>query len=108
MAVQAAIASRFEAWAPLTEAQFAAQSPGTAEREEAEAAAEAEAVAVKPVQYRAVPAGRGAQRAAIHAIMKPDAVTKQQPDVLISKVTFVSIYVSWGGKGGGGGGGGTA
>lgn len=78
--MQAAIADRFEAWAPLTEAQLAAQTPRTVRREETEAAAAAEAVAVRPVQYRAVPAGRGAQRAAVHAIMTQSAA-KQRPDV---------------------------
>ena len=86
--MQAAIADRFEAWATLTEAQLAAQTPRTVQREETEAAAAAEAVAVGPVQYRAVPPGRGAQRAAVHAIMKPPVV-KQRSDNPVPEVRFM-------------------
>lgn len=85
--MQAAIAERFEAWASLTDAQLAAQTPRTVRREEAEVAAAAEAVAVGPVQYRAVPPGRGAQRAAVHAIMH-NPVARQHRDIAIPEVNF--------------------
>lgn len=97
--MQAAIGDRIEAWVPMTEALLAAQIPRTLEEEEAEAAAEAEAVAVRPVQYRAVPPGRGAQRAAVHAIMSQGAVRKQQPDALVVEVTLILAY-GWKGQAG--------
>ena len=90
--MQAAIGDRIEAWVPMTEAQLAAQVLRTEEEEEAEAAAEAEAVAVRPVQYRAVPPGRGAQRAVVHAIMSQGAVRKQQPAALTVEVMFTLVY----------------
>lgn len=89
--MQAAIGDRIEAWVPVTEAQLAAQIPRTAEEEEAEAAAKAEAVAVRPVQRRAVPPGRGAQRAVVHAIMSQGAVRKQQPGTFAAEVIFTFV-----------------
>lgn len=86
--MQAAIGDRIEAWVPMTEALLAAQMPCTVEEKEAEA----EAVAVRPVQYRVVPPGRGAQRAVVHAIMSQGAVRKQQPDALVAEVNLFLIY----------------
>lgn len=90
--MQAAIGRRIEAWVPITEAQLAAQVPHTLAEEEAEAAAEAEGVAVRRLQYRAVPPGRGPQRAAVHAIMTQGAVRKQRPDALVAEVTVVMFH----------------
>lgn len=67
-------------------------------------------MAVRRVQYRAVPSGRGPQRAAVHAIMTQGAVRKQQPDALTAQVTVVLTHAYWhsrwcrrgGGRGGGG------
>lgn len=90
--MQAAISARYEAWAPLTEADFATKTPRRVKWEEVEASAAAEAVAMKPVQYRAVPHGRGAQRVAVHDIMKLEIGTKQQHNVPLAQVEYTGTH----------------
>ncbi len=70
-AIQAAIQDRFEAWAPLTEAQFKAYTPRRMQLEKEAALAAEQAVALRPVHFALpVPADRGQQRVAVHGMMR--------------------------------------
>ncbi len=78
--LQAAIKDRFEAWAPLTDAQFRACTPGRLQHEKEVALMEAEAVALRPAHFALpVPADRGHQRVAMHGIMRPRTHSSPRP-----------------------------
>lgn len=78
--LQAAIKDRFEAWAPLTDAQFTAYTPGRLQHEKEVAMMEAEAVTLRPAHFALpVPADRGHQRVAMHGIMRPQTHGRLRP-----------------------------
>jgi len=78
--LQAAIKDRFEAWAPLTDAQFRACTPGRLQHEKEVALMEAEAVALRPAHFALpVPADRGHQRVAMHGIMRHQTHGRLRP-----------------------------
>lgn len=87
---QAGIQDRFEAWAPVTDAQLAALSPDALHRQQQAAAVAAQAVAIRPVHFTLpVPPDRGHRRAAVHRIMHPHLPPAPKPEVKrqASKVT---------------------
>ncbi len=78
--LQAAIKDRFEAWAPLTDTQFGACTPGSLQQEKEVAMMEQEAVAIRPAHFALpVPADRGHQRVAMHDIMRPQTHGRLRP-----------------------------
>ncbi|KAL0030256.1 hypothetical protein WJX77_005415 [Trebouxia sp. C0004] len=78
--LQAAIKDRLEAWAPLTDAQFRAYTPGRLQHEKEVAMMEEEAVTLRPAHFALpVPADRGHQRIAMHGIMRPQTHGRLRP-----------------------------
>ena len=78
--MQAAIQDRFEAWAPLTEAQFIAYTPRRMQEEQDAARAEERVVALRPAHFALpVPPHRGQQRVVMHDIMKQPPNNQHKP-----------------------------
>lgn len=87
--LQAAIAARFAAWAPMTEEEFARYTPRFMASQEEEEWQRQHAIACKPCHYTLpVPLDQGQKRVAVHSIMrhrrpasKPAQLLQQVSDV---------------------------
>ena len=77
---QVAIQDRFEAWVPLTEADFLPYTPHTLQQQREAALGQEQAVALRPAHFALpVPADRGQQRVAMHGIMRRHPHGKAAP-----------------------------
>lgn len=97
MSLQAAVAARFAAWAPLPEEEFARFTPRYLAAQEEEEWQRQHAIACQPCHYTLpVPTDQGQKRVAVHGIMRdtrPQKLAQNKQQVSIPAFTSAAFWV---------------